>query len=86
VFLIEAWIKFFDFAFLVIPLQLGVSEGAYAAVFGVIGLPRAVGVAAAFLSRGRSLCVAGLGLWLLALGTRTARTDKGSRIRTDERQ
>jgi hypothetical protein len=71
-FLIEAWIKFFDFAFLVIPLQLGVSEGAYAAVFGVIGLPRAGGVAAAFLRRARSLCVAGFGLWLLALGTRTA--------------
>jgi hypothetical protein len=69
-FLIEAWVKFFDFAFLVIPLQLGVSEGAYAAVFGLMGLPVAVGVAAAFLRRARGLLIASCGLTLLASVTR----------------
>jgi hypothetical protein len=69
-FLIESWVKFFDFAFLVIPLQLGVSESAYAAVFGLIGLPLVGGVAAAFLRRARSLFIASVGLALLASGTR----------------
>jgi len=76
-FLIEAWVKFFDFAFLVVPLQLGVSEGAYAGVFGVMGLPLAAGVAVAFLRRARSLVIASVGLAMLARGTRRSPVPRG---------
>jgi len=72
-FAIEASIKFFDFAFLLIPLQLGVSEGAYAEIFGVMGLPLAAGFAVAFVRRLRSLTIASVGLAFLALATRHRR-------------
>jgi hypothetical protein len=74
VFVIEASVKFFEFAFLFIPLRLGVSEGAYAAVLGVMGLPVTAGFAVAFLRRARGLTVASVGLALLALMTRRSST------------
>jgi hypothetical protein len=70
VFVIEASVKFFEFAFLFIPLQLGVSEGAYALIFSVMGLPLAAGFALAFLRRARSLAIASVGLAMLALITK----------------
>jgi len=73
VFVIEAWAKFFDFAFLLVPLQLGVLEGTYASIFGVLGLPLAAGFVLAFVRRARSLAIAGLGLAMLALMTRHRR-------------
>jgi hypothetical protein len=73
VFLIEAWAKFFDFAFLLVPLQVGVLEGTYASIFGVLGLPLAGGFVLAFLRRARGLVIAGLGLAMLALLTRQRR-------------
>jgi hypothetical protein len=70
-FVIESSVKFFEFAFLFVPLQLGVSEGAYALIFGVMGLPLAAGFALAFVRRARSLVIASVGLGLLALMTRS---------------
>jgi hypothetical protein len=67
---IEASLKFFEFAFLFVPLQLGVSEGSYALVFGVMGLPLAAGFALAFLRRARSLMIATVGLGTLGAMTR----------------
>jgi len=69
-FVAEASLKFFEFAFLFVPLQLGVAEGSYALVFGVIGLPLAAGFALAFLRRARSLIIATVGLGTLGLMTR----------------
>ena len=77
VFAIEASVKFFEFAFLFVPLQLGVSEGAYALIFRVVGLPLATGFALAFLRRARSLTIASVGLALLALMTRHRRSMAG---------
>ena len=70
-FVIDASVKVFEFAFVFIPLRLGVSEGAYAAVLGVMGLPATTGFALAFVRRARGLTVASVGLALLALLTRT---------------
>jgi Lysylphosphatidylglycerol synthase TM region len=72
--LIEGSTKVTGVAFLFIPLQLGVSEGAYALVFDVLGLPAAAGFALAFVRRFRSLAVASIGLAMLAMLTRHART------------
>jgi hypothetical protein len=69
-FVTEASLKFFEFAFLFVPLQLGVSEGSYALVFGVMGLPVAAGFALAFLRRARSLMIATVGLGTLGAMTR----------------
>src|SRR5262249_52642863 len=68
-FVIEASLKFFEFAFLFVPLQLGVSEGSYALLFGVVGLPLAAGFALAFLRRVRSLMIATVGLGTLGAMT-----------------
>ena len=73
VFVIEASVKFFEFVFLFIPLQVGVSEGSYALIFGAMGLPLTAGFALAFLRRARSLAIAGVGLAMLALMTRHRR-------------
>jgi len=70
VFVIEAWAKFFDFAFLLVPLQVGVLEGTYASIFGVLGLPLTGGFVLAFVRRARTLAIAGVGLAMLALITR----------------
>ena len=69
-FVTEASLKFFEFAFLFVPLQLGVSEASYALVFGVMGLPLAAGFALAFLRRVRSLIIATVGLGTLGVMTR----------------
>jgi hypothetical protein len=69
-FVIEASLKVIGIAFLFIPMQLGVSEGAYAVIFGVMGLAPAAGFALAFLRRARTLAVAGVGLTTLAILTR----------------
>lgn len=69
-FVIEACVKIIGIAFLFIPLQLGVSEGAYALIFNVMGLPATAGFALAFLRRARALAVAGVGLPALAVLTR----------------
>jgi hypothetical protein len=69
-FVIEASIKFFEFTFLFVPLQLGVAEGSYALLFGVMGLPLAAGFAVAFLRRARSLMLATVGLATLGVMTR----------------
>jgi hypothetical protein len=69
-FVIEASVKVIGIAFLFIPMQLGVSEGAYALIFDVMGLPAAAGFALAFLRRARTFTVAGIGLTTLAVLTR----------------
>ena len=65
-FIVEASTNLVGLVLLFIPLQAGVSEGTYALIFGVMGLPAAVGFAFAFLRRGRSLILAGVGLATLA--------------------
>jgi hypothetical protein len=67
---IESSVKVVGIAFLFIPLQLGVSEGAYSMIFDVMGLPAATGFALAFVRRARMLAVAGAGLTALAVLTR----------------
>jgi hypothetical protein len=67
---IEASVKVIGIAFLFIPLQLGVSQGAYALVFDVMGLSAASGFALAFLRRVRTVTIAGIGLTTLAVLTR----------------
>jgi hypothetical protein len=67
---IEASVKVIGIVFLFVPMQVGVSETAYAVVFNAIGLPAAAGFAVAFLRRARSLAVAGIGLSTLAVLTR----------------
>lgn len=73
VFAIEASVKVFEFVFLLVPLQLGVAEGAYSLIFALTGLPVAAGFALAFLRRARSLMIAGAGLATLAAMTRHIR-------------
>lgn len=67
---IESSAKAIGVAFLFVPLQLGVSEGAYAVIFDVMGLSAAAGFALAFVRRARALAVAGVGLATLAVLTR----------------
>jgi hypothetical protein len=69
-FVIEASVKVIGMAFLFVPMQVGVSEGAYAVVFNTMGLSAAAGFALAFLRRARTLAIAGIGLWMLAVLTR----------------
>jgi hypothetical protein len=67
---IESAAKTIGIAFLFVPLQLGVSEGAYAVIFDVMGLSAAAGFALAFIRRVRAVAVAGVGLATLAVLTR----------------
>jgi hypothetical protein len=64
---IEASSKGIDIAFLFVPMQMGVSEGAYALVFSTLGLSAAAGVAVALVRRARSLVIAGVGLVALSV-------------------
>jgi len=56
-------------AFLFVPMQLGVSEAAYALIFDAMGLSAASGFAVAFLRRALALVLAGVGLATLAVLT-----------------
>jgi hypothetical protein len=61
-FMIEGSIKFIGLAFAFVPLQVGVAEGAYAALFEAIALPPAAGFTLAFARRIRTIAVASVGL------------------------
>ena len=65
-FMIEGSTKVIGFAFVFVPLQVGVAEGAYAVIFDAIGLPPTAGVTLAFARRIRTIAVASVGLPLLA--------------------
>jgi hypothetical protein len=78
-FAIESSVKFFEFAFVFVPLQLGVSEGAYAWVFRVMSLPIAAGFAIAFLRRARGLVIASVGLATLAVMSSMAPEERAVR-------
>ena len=69
-FAIEASVKVIGMAFPFIPMQLGVSEGAYALVCDTMGLSAAAGFALALLRRARTIAVAGVGLTTLTVLTR----------------
>jgi glycosyltransferase 2 family protein len=73
VFVLEAAGNVMTFLFVFVPLQLGVSEGAYVLLFKATGLPAASGFAVAFLRRTRALAVAATGLAMLATLTRRQR-------------
>jgi hypothetical protein len=64
---------------------LGASEGAYAVVFGALGLSAAVGFSVSFFRRFRSLLVASIGLAALdRLTRRTAGAPKGAPVMPGE--
>jgi uncharacterized membrane protein YbhN (UPF0104 family) len=68
-FVVEASTKVVGIAFLFVPMQLGVSEAAYALIFDAMGLSAASGFAVAFLRRALALVLAGVGLATLAVLT-----------------
>ena len=70
VYAIDASAKFFEFAYAAVPLQVGVSEGTYASIFAIVGLPLTAGVAVAILRRVRTLAIASIGLAMLTVMTR----------------
>jgi len=78
VFVLEASANVMMFLFVFIPLQLGVSEGAYVLLFRATGLPAASGFVVAFLRRARALAVAAAGLTTLAALTKRHRRTNGS--------
>ena len=57
-----------DFAFAVVPSQIGLHEGATALLAGALGLDPAAGMALAFLLRLRQVLFVGAGFVLLSLG------------------
>jgi len=65
--LVESAAKFVSIAFFFIPAQLGASEGVLATIVQTVGLPGAVGVAAALVRRVRSLIVSVVGVAALSL-------------------
>lgn len=69
-FVMEGAMKIVATVFLFVPLQIGVAEGSYAALFSVMGLPAAAGFAVVLLRRARSICAAGAGLAVLAVLSR----------------
>ena len=80
VYAIDTSVKFFEFAFAAVPLRLGVSEGTYASIFAVVGLPLAGGVAVAILRRARTLVITGIGLAMITVmtGRRARRSSSAS--------
>jgi hypothetical protein len=65
-FLIESAIKFIGLGFFFVPGQIGAAEGAYALIFGALGLPASAGFSLALARRLRSLLMSGIGLIFLA--------------------
>jgi len=61
-FVIEGSTKLVAFVFFFVPAQLGATEGGYALIFPLIGLPVAAGLTLSLLRRIRSMCIAGIGL------------------------
>ena len=83
--IIESATKFITVVFFFVPLQLGAAEGAYAVVFGALGLSAAVGFSVSFFRRFRSLLVASIGLAALdRLTRRTAGAPKGAPVMPGE--
>ena len=60
--IIEGSTKLVAFVFFFVPAQLGATEGGYALIFPVLGLPVAAGLTLALLRRIRGMCIAGIGL------------------------
>lgn len=60
--IIEGSTKLVAFVFFFVPAQLGATEGGYALVFPMLGLPVAAGLTLSLLRRIRSMCIAGIGL------------------------
>ena len=77
-FMIEGSTKVIGLAFVFVPLQVGVAEGAYALIFDAIGLPPAAGLTLAFARRIRTIAVASVGLPVLARLMRDRRTAERS--------
>ena len=69
-FVMEGAMKIVGALFMFVPLQIGVAEGSYAALFTVMGLPATAGFAVVLLRRARSLCFGGAGLGVLAVLSR----------------
>lgn len=68
-----------DFAFSMVPSQIGLHEGATALLAGALGLDPAAGVALAFLQRVRQVVFVTLGFVLLTLRPRRFGDDRGDR-------
>ena len=79
--IIEGGVKFVGILFAFVPGQVGVSEGAYAWLAGVIGLSNSAGLSLALVRRLRGLAVAVAGVLALALlGHPQPSADRESRI------
>jgi hypothetical protein len=59
---IEGSAKLVAFVFFFVPGQLGATEGNYALIFPILGLPAAAGVTLALVRRVRSVCIAAIGI------------------------
>lgn len=69
--LIETASKFISLTSLLVPMQLGVAEGAYAYIVSLLGFPAAVGLTLSFIRRLRSFLVTAVGmLWLWGIRQR----------------
>ena len=76
-FVVEGAIKMIGTIFLFVPLQIGVAEGTYVALFRVMGLSAAAGFAVVLLRRARSLAAGGIGLAVLAYLSWKRRSQSG---------
>lgn len=65
-FIVEGGVKFIGLVFFFVPGQLGASEGTYAALLSVLGLPAAAGITIALVRRARAVVVGTIGLVLFA--------------------
>jgi hypothetical protein len=66
VLILEGGAKFIAIAFAFIPGQVGASEGVYALLAGIVGLPAAAGLTLALVRRMRGLLVAAAGVVVLS--------------------
>lgn len=67
-FIVEGGVKCIGALFFFVPGQIGISEGVYALLLPLIGLPAAAGVTIALVRRLRALAVGGVGFLLFARG------------------